>query len=91
MSAHQPAFTKTFSEPGMFKALDAAEKWLTENGYSYGPGSAMDPVPVLQGDFITAKWKNLTIKEVAQLDGKIVGNYREGPVTVTLKAAPEIK
>jgi len=88
MFAHQPAFTKTFSEPGTFKALCAAENWLTENGYSYGPGSAMDPVPVLKGDFIIAKWKNLTEKEVAQLDGKIDGNYRSGPVTVTLKIAP---
>ena len=88
MSADEPAFTKTFSEPGTFQALYAAEKWLTENGYSHGPVSAMDPVPALKGDFIIAKWKNLTKKEIAQLDGKVDGNYREGPVTVMLKTAP---
>lgn len=91
MSDHQPAVTKTFSEPGTFKALYAAEKWLTENGYSYGPGSAMHPVPVLKGDFIIAKWKNLTHKEIAQLDGKITGDFRDGPVRVTLKTEPEMK
>ncbi|WP_426113482.1 hypothetical protein [Pseudomonas sp. DSP3-2-2] len=48
--------------------------------------TGLDPVPVLKGDFIIAKWKNLTRKEIAQLDGKIDGNFREGPVTVTLKA-----
>ncbi|WP_426113486.1 hypothetical protein [Pseudomonas sp. DSP3-2-2] len=82
-------FTKTFTEPGTFQALYAAQKWLDENGYSYGPGSAMHPVPVLKGDFIIAKWKNLTRKEIAQLDGKIDGNFREGPVTVTLNVEPE--
>jgi len=48
----------------------------------------MHPVPVLKDDFIIAKWKNLTKKEVAQLDGKIDGDYRRGPATVTLKIAP---
>lgn len=81
-------FTKTFTEQGTFNALHAAEKWLTENGYSYGPTSCMHPVPVLKGDWSIAKWKNLTKKEIAQLDGRIDGNEREGPVTVYLKEAP---
>jgi len=89
MSAQYAAFTKTFTEPGTFQALYAAQKWLDENGYSYGPGSAMHPMPVLKGDFIIAKWKNLTRKEIVQLDGKIDGSFREGPVTVTLKAEPQ--
>ena len=69
----------------LLTAFDNLRKWLDENGYSYGAGSVMHPVPVLKGDFIIAKWKNLTRKEIAQLDGKIDGNFREGPVTVTLK------
>ena len=91
MSAQYAVFTKFFTEPGTFQALYAAEKWLDENGYSYsyGPGSAMRPTSVLKGDFIIAKWKNLTRKEIAQLDGKIDGKFREGPVTVTLKAEPQ--
>jgi len=81
-------FTKTFTEQGTFNALHTAEKWLTENGYSYGATSCMHPVPVLKGDWLIAKWKNLTKKEIAQLDGRIDGNWREGPVTVYLKEAP---
>ncbi|MEB0008660.1 hypothetical protein QN412_02910 [Pseudomonas sp. RTB3] len=78
-------FTKTFSEPGTFEALYAAQKWLTQNGYSFGPGCAMKPIPILKGDFVIAKWKNLTKGEIAGLDGKLDGNMREGPVTVILK------
>ena len=81
-------FTKTFSETGTFESLYAAQKWLTQNGYSFGPSCAMKPIPVLKGDFVIAKWKNLTKKEIAMLDGQIDGNLREGPMTVMLKVAP---
>jgi hypothetical protein len=81
-------FTKTFSEPGTFNALSSAQSWLTDNGYSFGPSSAMKPIPILKGDFVIAKWKNLTKGEIAGLDGKLDGNMREGPMTVTLKSAP---
>ncbi|MHC8380694.1 hypothetical protein [Pseudomonas sp. LB3P14] len=48
----------------------------------------MHLVAVLQGDWPIAKWKNLTRKEIAALDGKVDGNFRDGPVTVPLKFAP---
>ena len=48
----------------------------------------MHPVAVLKGDWLIAKWKNLTKKEIAQLDGMVDGNFRDGPVTVTLKVEP---
>lgn len=82
-------FKKTFSEKGTFKALHAAQHWLTENGYSYGPTCVMHPAPVLKGDFIIAKWRNLTKTEIKALDGWFDGDLREGPVTVMLKIAPD--
>ena len=84
-------FTKTFSETGTFEALYAAQKWLTQNGYSYGASCVMHPMPVLKGDFLIAKWKNLTKKEIAALDGEVSGDLREGPVIVRLKAVPRSK
>lgn len=81
-------FTKTFTEIGTFEALYAAQKWLTQNGFSYGPSCVMHPMPILKGDFLIAKWKNLTKGEIAGLDGKLEGNMREGPMTVTLKVDP---
>lgn len=81
-------FKKTFDCPDTFNSLYAAQNWLAERGYSYGPGSVMCPMPVLKGDYQIAKWKNFTKQEIAQLDGKIDGNFRDEPVTVTLKVAP---
>jgi hypothetical protein len=82
-------FKKVFSETGAFKALYAAQRWLAENGYSYGPTCVMHPAPILKGDYVIAKWRNLTKKEIKALDGWLDGDLREGPVTVQLKAAPD--
>jgi len=83
-------FQKTFEAPGTFDAWHAARHWLEERGYSCSHTSAMHPVAVLKGDWQIAKWKNLTRKEIAALDGKVDGNFRDGPVTVTLKVAPAV-
>ena len=81
-------FTKTFNDIGTFQALYAAQNWLEENGYSYGSSCVMRPIPVLKGEFVIAKWKNLTKAEVAALDGSIDGDLRNGPITVYLKQSP---
>lgn len=81
-------FTKTFNEAGTFQALCAAEAWLAANGYSCGSTRRDMPSGILKGDFVIAKWKNLTTKEIEQLDGHLQGDKREGPITITLKEAP---
>lgn len=85
---NRSAFIKTFSQPGTFKALHAAQEWLTQNGYSYGSTCVMHPTGILKGDYCIAKWRNLTKKEIRELDGSFDGDLREGPVTVRLKVAP---
>lgn len=82
-------FTKTFSNEGTFQALYAAQDWLKENGYSYGSTCREMPIGILKGDWAIAKWKNLTKKEIADLDGQLQGDKREGPITITLKVAPD--
>ncbi len=82
-------FTKQFAEAGTFEALYACQKWLRDNGYSYGSTSRMGPMPVLKGDFCIAKWHNLTKAEKQALDGYVDGDFREGPLTLRLKQAPE--
>lgn len=76
---------KTFDEKGTFAAYNAAKKWLKENGYSYGSSCANAPTAIMKGDWCIAKWRNLTGDEIKQLDGKIVGEMREGPVVVHIK------
>lgn len=77
---------KVFDKPGDFAAFDEAKEWLTQHGYSYGSLCGYMPVGILKGDWIIAKWRNLTPKERSQLHGQIKSeDFREGPVTVTLK------
>lgn len=76
---------KTFDEKGTFAAYNAAKKWLKENGYSYSPSCANAPIAIMKGNYNIAKWKNLTDDEIKQLDGKVVGEMREGPVIVHIE------
>lgn len=78
-----------FSDKGPFQAWYACQNWLSEHGYSYGATSCRAPgVGVLKGDYCIAKMHNLTKAEVQQLDGIVTGDFRNGPVTLTLKDEP---
>ena len=76
------AFTDT-SPTNDFAAVDAAEKWIRENGYSVGSMQRGAPRGILKGDFDIAKWRNLNTKERAELDGLMEGG-RGGPVTIRI-------
>lgn len=75
-----------FNQAGTFQALRAAESWCRDHGISVGQSCATGPTGLLFGkyDWI-AKWRNLTAKERAELHGTITGDFREGPVVVSLK------
>jgi len=73
---------KKFDRKGTFNAYHDACKWLDDNGYSYGPTCAMKPVAIYKGDFNVAKWKNLSQKDINEIDGKMMGEMREGPVHI---------
>ncbi|KAB8312263.1 hypothetical protein EH228_08765 [Erwinia endophytica] len=84
-------FEKKFYQHGTFAAWQACKQWLSDNGYSYGSTSAHSfYVGVLKGRYVIAKWHNLTQQEIRELDGYVVGNYRDGPVEVRLKSAPGV-
>ncbi|HDL6885646.1 TPA: hypothetical protein PXL93_001581 [Yersinia enterocolitica] len=85
------SFQQKFEQKGDFKAWKACQAWLDNRGYSYGSTSARAPgCGVLKGDFLIAKMHNLTKQEINQLDGIVDGNFRDGPVTLRLKHAPEV-
>ncbi len=74
-----------FYEPGTFHSMYAAQRWLKENGYSVGSTCFKSYCGILKGDFIIAKWKNLTPDEIKQLDGVMwSSDYREGVVQVVI-------
>lgn len=73
-----------FAEEGDFEAYRAATKWLKDRGFSHGSGQRGEPSGILLGDIMIAKWKNLSLKERLDLHGKLTGDHRYGPVTVTI-------
>lgn len=73
-----------FSEQVPFSAYSAACAWLDERGFSYGSMSSPFPTAIKKGDIEIARWKNLTDRERADVDGVIEGEFREGPVSIKL-------
>ena len=65
-----------------FKSIHKSIDWLEKNGFSYGKYSSTmkDPIPVKKGEHNLGFWKDLSNEEIKELDGKIIGNYRYGPV-----------
>ena len=73
---------------GDFSGLYAAEKWLRDAGYSYGPTQADGPQAIFAGDCVVSKWRHLSSAERAQVDGTIdaiAGDRRNNGVVVTLR------
>lgn len=67
-----------------FSAYNKAEQWCRDNGYSVAPMCCPLPTGLVKGDVYIAKYRNLTARERRELHGTITGNFREGPVVVTL-------
>jgi len=64
-----------------------AEKWLTDNGFSYGPGSVDGPAGVIKGDAIISKWRNMTRTEQKSMDGHLWTGYdRDARLEIKTKA-----
>lgn len=84
--AHVERFEVPPGDPD-FGALYAAEKWLSERGYSVGPGCVTGPRGILHGDWAIAKWRHLTLTERAQLHGELHFE-RDGAATVLLRHEP---
>lgn len=78
--------TIVFDQPGDFEACRAAERWCSERGISVGEMQGPAPRGLLVGDFWIAKWRNLNNAEKRALNGRMTGDMRHGPVTITLDA-----
>lgn len=79
------AFKKTFTDEGVFAALNTVEDFLAAHGFSFGKNQRGEPTGILYGDFDIQKWRNLRANERKALHGIIeAGDHRNGPVTVTI-------
>lgn len=80
-------FTRTFAGKAgdAFSAINQAQGFLAAHGFSFGPGCVSGKIGVMFGrDWIIAKWRNLTPLEQRQCHGVLVGDRRNGPVTLKL-------
>lgn len=75
--------TIVFDRTGDFEACNAAEKWCRDRGISVGEMQGPAPRGLLVGDFWIAKWRNLNAAEKRALNGRMTGDMRHGPVTIT--------
>jgi hypothetical protein len=75
----------TFHGTETFEANYKAVAWCHERGISVGSSCAASPKGLMFGDYIIAKWRNLTSAEIEQLHGWIDRDLRDGPVTVYIK------
>lgn len=79
----------TFDIAGDFAALYAANAALREAGFSVGSSQRGLPTAVMFGDWSVAKWGNLNGDERREVHGTLVGDNRNGPLTLRmLRAAP---
>lgn len=76
----------TFHHKGVFAACQAAEAWCMQHGVSYGSCCGQRAWRgLLVGEYVIAKSRNLTPREIAQLHGRMYGDMRDGPVTIQLQ------
>lgn len=74
-----------FENEGIWAALRAAESHLLENGYEYGSLCFPMPMAFTKGEYnLPQKWKNMNRAERNSVSGVVVGDYREGPVTICI-------
>ena len=71
-----------------FSAYRAAEKWVSDQGWSCGSMQRGAPTLIFYGDCDVAKYRNISATERRTAIGRIEGvggRFRGGPVTVTVK------
>lgn len=82
--APQAVFHREFTDKGDFLAMHAAERFLDERGFSFGPTQGHDPRAIMFGDYLVSKWGNLSRQNIADNHGVMFGVPRTGPITVVI-------
>ena len=73
---------KVFSSDKTFSAYHQAEKFCRERGYSVGRMCGDDPTGIKIGSYDIQKWRNLSFSDRKLMEGALIGEFRDGPVTV---------
>ena len=81
-----PADDRGLSPEPPFTALNAARRALQRAGFAIGHMQSGEPIGLLHGGFAIQKWRNLSPAHRAQLHGTLEGDFRHGPVRLSLTA-----
>lgn len=74
----------TIDRPGDFAATSYAEKMLEQAGFAVGSSQRGSPRGIMFGNYHVSKWRNLRPSEIEQLHGQIIGDGRNGPLTIKI-------
>jgi hypothetical protein len=67
-----------------FETIGKARSAATEYGCSYGSMCMDDPIALYKGDCDVSKWRHLSQQDKNEMDGVILGEKRNGPVTLII-------
>ena len=79
-----------FEGEGPFVAMNKAEAFLAECGFSFGSWQRGAPAACMFGDYSISKWSNLNHDERREIHATLSGDGRRGPLIFKmLPAAPD--
>lgn len=86
---HEIAEEQDFNSVGEYQAFQAAELWVEQNHYKRGPMDHGSGIIGLASQFSASMrfvlyLHNMTTEQRASLDGLMTGDFRNGPVRVTI-------
>ncbi|ADP17368.1 hypothetical protein AXYL_04048 [Achromobacter xylosoxidans A8] len=69
-----------------FEAFNAAEDWCRKNDIAMGSMERDCPIGLMWGADAheVSKWTRMTRAEQDAMDGRLTGNKRHGPITITI-------
>lgn len=76
-----------FTGTRAFEAAALADAWCREQKISVGPLQRGAARGLMRGDAMISKWRNMTNAEHNQLDGRMTGDMRTGPVEIWMREA----
>lgn len=72
-----------------FSGHYAAVQWCHEHGVSSGSMCGAAPIALMRGDYLVAKWRNLSPQERRTAHGLMTSpNWRSGDVTIEMREEP---
>lgn len=84
-SPERGKFSVVFRDLGDWAALNACREFLAARDFSAGETQVGAPIAVMHGEVKIGKYRTLSPEDLEFIHGRIDGDLRAGPVTVTIR------